>query len=125
MERRKSKRSQIQIDIEISHPGTERCWGYADNISYDGVSVVLSKGSLPSEQRSVILSFRVWTGSEMLYRKLYAHVVRSTPDRVALEFADADFVADAVVQDLIFYQQLEHRTTSRCVRIPTDSAFVD
>lgn len=119
MERRKSKRSQIQVDIEIAHPGADHCWGYADNISREGVSVILSNGTLPDEQRSVILNFRVWTGSETLYRKLYARIVRSMPDRVALEFAEADFIAEAVVQDLVFYQNLVRRSTQRCAgRLP-------
>lgn len=113
VERRKSKRSQIQVDIEIAHPGAGRCCGYAENISREGVSIKLWKGTLPSEQRSVILNFRVWTGSETIYRKLYARIVRGSTEQVAMEFAETDFVAEAIVQDLIYYQDHERRRASR------------
>jgi hypothetical protein len=113
VERRKSKRSQIQVDIEIAHPGAGRCCGYAENISRDGVSIKLWKGTLPSQQRSVILNFRVWTGSETIYRKLYARIVRGSTEYVAMEFAETDFIAEAIVQDLIYYQDHERRRASR------------
>ena len=113
MERRQSKRSQIQVDIEIAHPGAGHCCGYAENISRDGVSIKLWKGVIPSQQRSVILNFRVWTGNETIYRKLYARIVRSAADQVAMEFAETDFVAEAIVQDLIYYQAHERRSMSR------------
>ncbi len=113
VERRKSKRSRIQVDIEIAHPGAGHCCGYAENISRDGVSIKLWKGVLPSTQRSVILNFRVWTGSETIYRKLYARIVRSSDEHVAMEFAETDFVAEAIVQDLIYYQDQERRSVSR------------
>ena len=113
MERRKSKRSRIQVDIEIAHPGAGHCCGYAENISLDGVSIRLSKGAIPSAQRAVILNFRVWTGSETIYRKLYARIVRGSDERVAMKFAETDFVAEAIVQDLIFYQNHERRRESR------------
>ena len=113
MERRKSLRSKIQVDIEIAHPGAGHCCGYAENISCDGVSIRLTKGALPPEQRSVILNFRVWTGSETLYRKLYARIVRGSTEQIAMEFAETDFVAEAIVQDLIYYQNYERRNESR------------
>jgi hypothetical protein len=113
VERRKSKRSQILVDIEIAHPSAGHCCGYAENISRDGVSIKLWKGAIPTQQRSVILNFRVWTGNETIYRKLYARIVRSSAEQVAMEFAETDFVADAIVQDLIYYQDHERRSMSR------------
>jgi hypothetical protein len=104
VERRKARRNQIQVDIEIAHPGSNRCSGYAENISRTGVSVKLLEGSLPSTQRSVILNFRVWTGNETLYRKVYARVVRYETGRIALEFAEHDFIAEAIIHDLMYYQ---------------------
>jgi hypothetical protein len=113
VERRKSQRRNIQVDIEIAHPRAGHCCGYAENISRDGVSIKLTKGVLPSGQRSVILNFRVWTGSETLYRKLYARIVRDSTEQIAMEFAETDFVAEAIVQDLIYYQNYERRNESR------------
>jgi c-di-GMP-binding flagellar brake protein YcgR len=113
VERRKAKRNQIQVDIEIAHPGARRCGGYAENISRTGVSINLWDGELPTRQRSVILNFKVWTGSETLYRKIYARVVRLEQKKIALEFAEHDFIAEAIIQDLIFYQNRERRAGAR------------
>ncbi len=113
MERRNAKRNQIQVELEIAHPGARRCGGYAEDISRSGVSVTLRDGELPAQQRSVILNFKVWTGSETLYRKIYARVVRSEPERVALEFAEHDFIAEAIIQDLMYYQNCERRSGTR------------
>ncbi len=113
MERRQSKRNHIEVDIEIAHPGSQRCFGFAGNISRNGVSVHLWKGELPEQQRSVILNFKVWTGNETLYRKIYARVVRMEGQTVGLEFAEHDFVAEAIIQDLMFYQQRERREQVR------------
>jgi c-di-GMP-binding flagellar brake protein YcgR len=113
VERRKAKRNRILVDIDIAQPGTSRCRGYADNISQTGISIVLWEGGLPAKQRSVILNFKVWTGSETLYRKIHARVVRVEEGRLALKFAEHDFVADAVIQDLLFYQSRERRREAR------------
>jgi c-di-GMP-binding flagellar brake protein YcgR len=113
VERRQSKRNQIEVDIEIAHPGSQRCFGCAKNISRTGVSVHLWKGALPEGQRSVILNFKVWTGNETLYRKIYARVVRTGEQVIALEFAEHDFVAEAIIQDLMFYQKRERRERAR------------
>ena len=113
MERRKAKRNQIQVDIEIAHPGAPRCGGYADNISRTGVSIILWDGEIPTSQRSVILDFRIWTGSETLYRKIYARVVRLEQEKIALEFAEHDPVAEAIILDLMFYKNRERRTSAR------------
>ena len=113
VERRKAQRNSIQVDIEIAHPGFNRCRGYAENISRTGISVVLWEGAVPSQQRSVILNFKIWTGNETLYRKIYARVARFQSERIALEFAEHDFVAEAIIQDLLFYQRRERRELSR------------
>ncbi len=109
VERRQSKRKQIEVDIEIAQPGAQRCYGFAGNISRTGICVHLWKGKLPPQQRSVILNFKVWTGREMLYRKIYARVVHTDQQLVGLEFTEHDFVAEAIIQDLMFYQKHERR----------------
>lgn len=118
MERRKAKRNQVQVELEIAQPGAGRCHGYAENISRNGVSVVLWEGDLPAQQRSVILNFRIWTGAETIHRRICARVVRrSGEDRIALRFAEHDFMAEAVIQDLMFYRNRDRR---REVRRPLD-----
>jgi len=105
VERRRAKRDQILVDIDIAHPGTGTCHGHVENISKKGVAIKISGGDLPAEQRSVILNLRVWTGNEMLYRKIYCRIVRREEGRMAMEFAENDIVTEAVVQDLMFYQR--------------------
>ncbi|MEA2093677.1 MAG: PilZ domain-containing protein [Pseudomonadota bacterium] len=105
MERRKARRNQIQVDIEIAHPAANRCYGYAENISRTGVSVILQQGEIPARQRSVILNFKIWTGTETLYRKIYARVVRQKQGKIALEFASYDFTAESIIQDLMSCQR--------------------
>lgn len=112
MERRLTKRRHIEVDIEIAHPGSQRCYGVAGNISRSGVSVQLSKGELPQRQRSVILNFKVWTGKETLYRRIYARVVHADRQTVGLEFAEHDFVAEAIIHDLMFYQRRQRQRSS-------------
>jgi len=109
VERRRTKRDQILVDIDIAHPGTGYCHGHVKDISKGGVSVIISEGELPAGQRSVILNLRVWTGSGMLYRKIYCRVVRRDEGQVAMEFAENDIVTEAIVQDLIFYQKLSRK----------------
>ena len=113
MEKRKSIRHRILVDIEIARPGQRPCAGYACNLGREGVEVVLNEGRLPEEQRSVILNFKIWTGTETLFRKLHARVIRVSGERVALVFAERDAVTEAVIQDLIFYQRFERRRHPR------------
>ena len=119
MNKRQSPRRRILVDIEIARPGFPPCSGYARDISRDGVSVVLWEGSLPQQQRSVMLNFKIWTGSETLFRKLHARVLRDDGDQVALVFAEQDIVASAVVQDLLFYKNAERRRQPRPPHGPT------
>jgi c-di-GMP-binding flagellar brake protein YcgR len=113
VERRKAQRNRIQVEIEIAHPGFSPCRGYAENISRTGISLTLWEGEVPRQQRSVILNFKIWTGNETLFRKIYARVVRFDGERVALEFAEHDFVAEAIIQDLLYYQRRERRQAAR------------
>ena len=111
MEKWKAKRNQIQVGIEIAHSVANRCYGYAENISCTGVSIVLREGELPPQQRSVILNFKIWTGKETLYRKIYARVVRPGQGKIALEFARHDFTTDWIIRDLMFYQRNNDKTS--------------
>ncbi|MEN8802918.1 MAG: PilZ domain-containing protein [Thiogranum sp.] len=110
MVNRQAKRNLIQVGIEVAHTEANRCYGYAEHISPTGVSIVLQEGELPPRQRSVVLNFKIWTGSETLYRKIYARVLRSEQDRIALEFSRPDFTVDWIIHDLMFYQRNQDRT---------------
>lgn len=115
MERRKSKRHPIFVDIEVARPGVGRCCGIADNISNTGISIILDEGSVPKNQRSVILSFKAGTGNETLVRKMVARIIRSEGARLALKFSERDFISESTIRDLVRYQQrltpLHHERT--------------
>jgi len=113
VERRQAKRNPIEVDIEIAHPGIQRCYGCTENISRNGVLVRIWKGNLPMGQRAVILNFKVRTGSETLYRKIYARVVRSDEISIGLEFVEHDFIAEAIIQDLMYHQSRERQQSPR------------
>lgn len=120
MERRKARRERIIIDIEVARPGVGRCFGYAQNVSRQGVSMILQQGTLPAHQQSVMLNFRIWTGSEDYFCKVYARVVRLEGTEVAFEFAENDALADATIQDLIFYQRnLRKKHAGKLLRFNT------
>jgi len=108
------------VEIDIAHPGAGICHGHVENISKSGVSISISGGDLPVEQRSVILNLRVWTGNEMLYRKIYCRVVRREEGRMAMEFAENDIVTEAIIQDLMFYQS-RARKREAPVRVHEDT----
>lgn len=113
VERRSAKRDQILVDIDIAHPGAEYCHGHVENISKCGVSVIIREGKLPDGQRSVILNLRVWTGNEMLYRKVYCRVIRHEENRIAMSFAENDIVTEAIIDDLMFYQKRGRKHDAR------------
>mgnify|MGYP001820028211 FL=1 len=120
MDRRKARREKIIVDIEVARPGVGRCFGYAQNISRHGVSMILQQGTLPAHQQSVMLNFRIWTGSEDYFCKVYARVVRLEGTEVGLEFAENDVLAEATIQDLIFYQRnLREKHAGKVHRINT------
>jgi hypothetical protein len=105
VERRQSKRHRIEVDIDIARPGLCRCRGIATDISRTGISIQLCGGELPPRQRSVVLNVKIWTGKETLYRRIHARVVRSDRDSIGLKFLEHDFIAEAIVQDMMFYQK--------------------
>jgi hypothetical protein len=113
MNHRKSTRHSLLVDIEIAHPGVSRCRGFVKNISRDGLSVILQEGQIPDSQKSVLLNFKIWTGSETLFRKLHAKIVRVEGQEAGLVFAENDLVANAIIQDLLHYKSHERRKQAR------------
>ena len=113
MNNRKSTRHCLLVDIEIAQVGISRCRGYVNNISREGLSVILREGQLPAGQKSVLLNFKIWTGSETLFRKLHAKIIRIEGQEAGLVFAENDLVSNAIVQDLLHYKSNERRKKAR------------
>ena len=49
---------------------------------------------------------------------MYARVTRCDAENVALEFVEHDLIAEAIVQDLMFFQRQERRKQSRKIMEP-------
>ena len=113
MNKRKSTRHHLLVDIEIAQPGQRRCRGHVNNINREGLSVTLREGQLPKDQKSVLLNFKIWTGSETLFRKLHAKIIRVNEHEIGMAFAEHDLVAAAIIQDLLHYKTHERRKRSR------------
>lgn len=113
MNKRKSTRHNLLVEIEIANSGHRRCRGYVNNISRDGLSITLRDGQLPADQKSVLLNFKIWTGSETLFRKMLAKIVRIEGQQAGLVFTEHDMVAAAIVQDLLHYKSCERRKKAR------------
>ena len=113
MNQRKSVRHRIMVDIEVAQADAGRCRGYADTVSRDGISIKVYEGQLPSEQRAVLLNFRIWTGRETLFRKMQARIVRVDDNCIGLKFAEHDMVAGSIVHDLLYYKAFERREKPR------------
>lgn len=113
MNKRKTARHYLLVDIEIAQSGKQRRRGYVNNISREGLSVTLQEGQIPTGQKSVLLNFKIWTGSETLFRKMHAKIVRIEEQEVGMRFAEHDLIATAIVQDLLHYKAYERRNKAR------------
>ena len=54
-------------------------------------------------------SYNAFIGRQALISKIYARVVRIDNTVIGCEFAEHDFVAEAIIQDLMFYQRRNRR----------------
>lgn len=116
MNTRKSTRHSLLVDIEIASSGNSCCRGYVSNISRKGLAVILREGEFPADQKSVLLNFKIWTGSETLYRKLLARIIWAEEQKAGMAFAEDEHVTTAIVQDLLRYKALERRQIAKSVK---------
>jgi hypothetical protein len=120
MNRRKSARRRVSVELEIARPGGSRCRGYAENVSREGMCVTVREGDIPDVRRPVMVNLKIWTGTETLFRKLQARIVRVEDDRLALAFLENNLVTHAIVQDLLYYESLERRRQARLKKVGTN-----
>ncbi|WJW74262.1 PilZ domain-containing protein [Thiohalobacter sp. IOR34] len=102
MERRRSPRTRVDIEVELRDPAGEYR-GIACDISQTGLYVEFGEGARPASREALQIKFSIWTGSQLLTRQTRGHVVRSTDSGLAIRFSDEDMVSQAVVNELIHY----------------------
>lgn len=115
MEQRATSRTEVVIQVSVILAGREFPAGRVRDVSHNGAFVDLMMVEPPAVGATVTLLFQIWTGRDHISRQLRAKVTRRESDGLALRFTDNDLSAAAVVQDVLYYQRFERRTTARAV----------
>ncbi len=112
---RAQPRNDIFIELVLTHADVDMAGCHSQSINGRGAYIDLpTELSLP-EDSAVTLRFHIWTGHDYIARFLRGKVVRSEPRGVAIRFTDQDLTTQAVVQDILYYQQFERRNEGRAL----------
>lgn len=112
-DQRRSPRERILVEIKIAQSSLGYCAGYAENISKQGIAVMLHQGQLLPNHKVVLLSFKIWTGNETLKRKLSANVERIDENHIVFTFTGDEEETETVIAELIKYKSMDHPGTAR------------
>lgn len=112
---RTEPRQSIFIELVLTHADVDMAGCHSQSISGRGVHIDLpTEMHIPTEA-PVTLRFHIWTGHDYIARFLRGRVVRSEARSVAIRFTDQDLTTQAVVQDILYYQQFERRNEGRAL----------
>lgn len=106
-------RTDVCIELTLCCDDEELPSCHAQNISNKGVYIDLPQALELAPGNTVDLRFHIWTGRDHIARFLRASVVRSDERGLAVRFTDHDMATQAVVQDILYYQQYERRSERR------------
>lgn len=106
-------RTDVCIELTLCCDDEELAGCHAQNISTNGVYIELPRALDVAPGNAVDLRFHIWTGRDHIARFLRASVVRHDERGLALRFTDHDLATQAVVQDILYYQQYERRSERR------------
>lgn len=110
---RSQPRTDALIELTLSHGDVELAGCHSQNISGKGVFIELPCDLDLASGTPISLRFHIWTGRDHIARFLRAKVVRSEQRGMAVRFTDHDMTTNAVVQDILYYQQYERRNEGR------------
>ncbi len=112
-DKRAQQRTTVSVPLALIHDDIELNDCHVLNISSKGICIELPRDLEASF--GVLISFRlhIWTGYDHISRYLRAEVVRSEHRFLAACIVDHVRIANAVVQDILYYQQLERRNAAR------------
>lgn len=112
-EKRTQQRTSVFVSLTLIHEGIELPDCCALNISNKGIFIGLSRELEVSFGAPISLRVHIWTGRDHITRYMRAEVARSGCHALAACIVDHVRIANAVVHDILYYQQLERRNASR------------
>ncbi len=108
-------RTDAFIELTLCCDDEELSGCHTQNISSKGVYIDLPHSIELAPGTEVDLRFHIWTGRDHITRFLRAGVVRCDECGLALCFTDHDLSTNAVIQDILYYQQYERRSEGRAM----------
>ena len=117
---RAQPRAAVFISLSLIHDDIELADCHALNISNKGIYIELPHEVDVSLGDPISLRVHIWTGRDHMTRFLRAIVLRSGQRGLAAGIISHDRIANAVVQDILYYQQRERRGAVRAMikRLP-------
>ena len=112
-------RTDVFIELTLNCDDLELPGCHAQNISSKGAYLDLPDNLELASGTPVNLRFHIWTGRDHIARFLRAKVVRADEHGMAVRFTDHDMTTNAVVQDILYYQQYERRSEPRIGTVRT------
>jgi hypothetical protein len=106
-DKRSQPRMAVSVSLTMIHNNIELNGCHALNISNKGIKIWLPCDHEVSFGSLISLRFHIWTGRDNISRYLHAEVIRAGHRYLAASIVDHVRIANAVVQDILCYQQLE------------------
>jgi hypothetical protein len=110
---RDQQRTDAFIELTLCCNSDELAGCHTQNISSKGALIELPHAHAFMAGSTVNLRFHIWTGRDHIARFLRSSVVRQDERGLAVRFTDHDLATQAVVQDILYYQQYERRSDGR------------
>ena len=112
-DKRKQPRTAVFVSLTLNHDDIELADCHALNISNKGICIELPRELEVQSGYPISLRFHIWTGRDHMSRYLRAEAIRSGHRVLAACIVDHVRIANAVVQDILYYQQIERRNAAR------------
>jgi hypothetical protein len=112
-EKREQPRTAVFVSLTLLYDDIELTDCHALDISNKGISIVLPRELEVPFGDPISLRFHIWTGRDHMSRYLHAEVIRSGQRVLAVCIVDHVRIANAVVQDILYYQQLVRHNAAR------------
>ena len=112
-DKRDQPRTAVFVSLALIHDDIELTGCHALNISNKGICIELPRELEVPSGDPISLRFHIWTGRDHISRYLRAEVIRSGHRVLAACIVDHVRIANAVVQDILYYQQLERCNAAR------------
>jgi hypothetical protein len=112
-DKRAQPRTAVLVSLTLIHDDIELTDCRALNISNKGIFIELPRELELPIGRPISLRFHIWTGRDHMSRYLRAELIRCGHRVLAACIVDHVWIRNAVLQDILYYQQLERRNAAR------------